>query len=96
MMVLTRCRFLSEWASLPLLAKGPRLRLLQSLQVLTEVDEFLKAHPDTNPFGSPLLVSSKLTRRTPEAPVVASKPLSKSAPAGGGGLACCCARSLCS
>jgi hypothetical protein len=40
--------FLDQWAQLPLLAKGPRLRLLQQLQKLTEVGEFLNVHPSTS------------------------------------------------
>jgi len=42
-------RFLSEWTQLPLLATGPRVRLLQSLQKLIEIGEFVVTHPDTNP-----------------------------------------------
>jgi DNA-dependent protein kinase catalytic subunit len=40
-------RFLAKWAQLPLLARGPRLRLLQTLQKLAEIEEFLAVHPDT-------------------------------------------------
>lgn len=44
--------FLNQWSQLPLLAKGPRVRLLQSLQKLIEIGEFLVTHPDTNPVAS--------------------------------------------
>lgn len=44
--------FLNSWSHLPQLAKGPRLRLLNTLQKLLEIEEFLKAHPDTCDIAS--------------------------------------------
>lgn len=53
--------FLNEWVQLSPLAKGPRQHLLFSLQQLTEIEEFLLAHPDASQLAASDLMDNKVT-----------------------------------
>ena len=69
-------RFLQQWTDLPQVATGPRLALLQRLQKLTEVSEFLRVEQALSSLPVPSATAHAASAKKPDPTVAVSSLLS--------------------
>lgn len=69
-------RFLQQWTDLPQIATGPRLALLQRLQKLTEVSEFLRVEQALSSLPVPSSTAHAASAKKPDPAVAVSSLLS--------------------